>query len=90
MVIPMPQPPFEQRILGQMLACKYRLLEVQASGAFGTVFRGQQFFCREFMRPVAVKVSRQTGLTEDTAPQLLSAMRWSSPGYCRGMASTAT
>jgi serine/threonine-protein kinase len=68
----MPEPPFEQRILGQMLAGKYRLLEVQASGAFGTVFRGQQFFCREFMRPVAVKVSRQTGLTQDTAPQLFS------------------
>jgi serine/threonine protein kinase len=66
----MQQPPFEQRILGQMLAGKYRLLQVQASGAFGTVFRGQQFFCREFMRPVAVKVSRQTGLTEETAPQL--------------------
>jgi serine/threonine protein kinase len=66
----MQQPPFEQRILGQMLAGKYRLLEVQASGAFGTVFRGQQFFGREFVRPVAVKISRQTGLTEDTAPRL--------------------
>jgi serine/threonine protein kinase len=66
----MHQPPFEHRILGQMLAGKYRLLEVQASGAFGTVFCAHQFFCREFMRPVAVKVSRQTGLTEETAPQL--------------------
>jgi serine/threonine-protein kinase len=66
----MQRPPFEQHILGEMLAGKYRLLEVQASGAFGTVFRAQQFFCREFMRPVAVKVSRQTGLTEETAPHL--------------------
>jgi serine/threonine protein kinase len=64
------QPAFEQRLLGQTLAGRYRLLEVQASGAFGTVFRAHQFFCREFMRPVAVKVSRQTGLTEDTAPHL--------------------
>jgi serine/threonine protein kinase len=70
MVLLMQRTSFEQRILGQMLAGKYRLLEVQASGAFGTVFRAQQFFCREFMRPVAVKVSRQTGLTEETAPQL--------------------
>jgi hypothetical protein len=62
--------PFEQRLLGQVLAGKYKLLEVQASGAFGTVFHAQQFFCRELMRPVAVKVSRQTGLTEETAPQL--------------------
>jgi serine/threonine-protein kinase len=69
-VIVMRQAPFEQLVLGQMLAGRYRLLEVQASGAFGTVFRAQQFFCREFMRPVAVKVSRQTGLTEETAPHL--------------------
>jgi serine/threonine protein kinase len=66
----MQQVPFEQRILGQVLAGRYRLLEVQASGAFGTVFRAHQLFCREFMRPVAVKMSRQTGLTEETAPQL--------------------
>jgi serine/threonine protein kinase len=63
-------PPLEQRLLGQTLAGKYRLVEVQAAGAFGTVFRAQQFFCREFVRPVAVKVSRQTGLTEETAPHL--------------------
>ena len=49
---------------------KYELLDVQASGAFGTVFRAEQFFCRQLMRPVAVKVSRQTGLTEETAPYL--------------------
>jgi serine/threonine protein kinase len=64
--------PFEHRLLGQVLAGKYKLLEVQASGAFGTVFHAHQFFCREFLRPVAVKVSRQTGLTEDTAPQLFA------------------
>ncbi len=63
-------PSLEQRLLGQTLAGKYKLLAVQAGGAFGTVFRGQQFFCRELMRPVAVKVSRQTGLTEETAPHL--------------------
>ena len=63
-------PSLEQRLLGQTLAGKYKLLAVQASGAFGTVFQAQQFFCRELMRPVAVKVSRQTGLTEETAPHL--------------------
>ncbi len=62
----------EQRLLGQMLAGKYKLLEVQASGYFGTVFRAHQYFCRELMRPVAVKVSRQSGLTEETAPYLFS------------------
>src|SRR5262249_18594831 len=41
--------------------------EVHARGAFGTVFKAHQTFCRRFVRPVAVKVSRQTGLTEDNA-----------------------
>jgi eukaryotic-like serine/threonine-protein kinase len=61
----MEPPPLEQRLLGQTLAGKYKLLAVQAGGAFGTVFRAEQYFCRRFMRPVAVKVSRQTGLDED-------------------------
>src|SRR5207302_3975512 len=63
-------PSLEQRLLDHALAGRYKLLEVQASGAFGTVFRAHQCFCRQFMRPVAVKVSRQTGLTEETAPFL--------------------
>jgi serine/threonine protein kinase len=66
----MQQAPIEHRLLGRTLAGKYRLLEVQACGAFGIVFRAQQFFCREFVRPVAVKVSQKTGLTEETAPAL--------------------
>ncbi len=60
----------EQRLLGRVLAGKYKLLEVQASGFYGTVFRGEQYFCRQRVRPVAVKVSRQTDLTEETAPSL--------------------
>jgi serine/threonine protein kinase len=63
-------PPLERHLLGQTLAGKYKLLEVQASGAFGTVFRAEQYFCRQLVRPVAVKVSRQTGLNEATAPHL--------------------
>jgi eukaryotic-like serine/threonine-protein kinase len=63
-------PTFEQRLLGQTLAGKYKLVEVQAGGAFGTVFRAEQYFFRQFVRPTAVKVSRQTGLTEETAPHL--------------------
>lgn len=60
----------EQRLLGKTLAGKYHLIEVQASGAFGTVFRAEQLFCGQSVRPVAVKVSRQSGLDDDTAPQL--------------------
>jgi serine/threonine protein kinase len=63
-------PPLEQRLLGQTLAGKYKLVEVRAAGAFGTVFQAHQYFCQEFVRPVAVKVSRQTELTEETAPHL--------------------
>ncbi len=62
-------PSLEERLLGQTIAGRYRLDEVQASGAFGTVFRGRQFFCGQFVRPVAVKVSRQAGLTEQNAAQ---------------------
>src|SRR5436190_22511740 len=65
-------PSFETRLVGRVLAGKYRLLRVQASGAFGTVFAAEQLFCRQVMRPVAVKVSRQTGLTEETAPHLFA------------------
>jgi serine/threonine-protein kinase len=61
----------EQRLLGQTLAGKYHLLEARSGGAYGVVFRGNQLFCQHPMRPVAVKVSRQTGLTEDTAPHFL-------------------
>jgi serine/threonine protein kinase len=63
-------PPFEHRLLGQTLAGKYKLVEVQAGGAFGAVFRAEQYFCDHFVRPVAVKVSRQTGLNAETAPHL--------------------
>ena len=64
--------PFEQLLLGQTLAGKYKLVEVEAAGAFGAVFRAEQSFFGRFVRPVAVKVSRQTGLTEETAPHLFS------------------
>ncbi len=62
--------PFEQTLLGQTLAGKYKLVDVQAGGAFGAVFRAEQYFFGQFVRPVAVKVSRQTGLTKETAPYL--------------------
>jgi serine/threonine-protein kinase len=65
-----PSGSLESRLLGQTIAGRYRLNAVQASGAFGTVFHAHQFFCRQFMRPVAVKVSHQTGLTEETAAQV--------------------
>jgi serine/threonine-protein kinase len=60
-------PSLEERLLGQTVAGRYRIDAVQASGAFGTVFRASQFFCGQLVRPVAVKVSRQSGLTEETA-----------------------
>jgi eukaryotic-like serine/threonine-protein kinase len=65
-------PPFEQGLIGQVLAGKYRLLEARGGGCFGVVFRAEQRFCGHYMRPVAVKVTRQTGLTEETAPHLFA------------------
>jgi len=63
-------PSFEHGLLGQTLAGKYKLVEVRGGGAFGAVFRAEQHFCGHFVRPVAVKVSRQAGLDERSAPHL--------------------
>jgi serine/threonine-protein kinase len=57
-----------EELLGKTLAGKYELLEVHAGGAFGTVYKANQYFCKQLVRPVAVKVSHEAGLTEDTAP----------------------
>jgi serine/threonine-protein kinase len=62
----------EDRLLGQVIAGKYHLVEVHGGGAFGTVFKANQLFCNHFVRPVAVKVSHQTGLIEATASYLFS------------------
>jgi hypothetical protein len=56
--------------LGRRLAGKFQLVEVLASGAFGTVFKAHHFFCGQFVRPAAVKVSHQAGLTEANAAAL--------------------
>jgi serine/threonine-protein kinase len=56
--------------LGRRLADKYQLVEILASGAFGTVFRAHQFFGGQFVRPVAVKVTHETGLTPANAADL--------------------
>src|SRR5262245_4382021 len=61
------KPPFEQALIGQSLAGKYRLVEVQGAGFYSVVFVAHQHFCNRFVRPVAIKVSRQTGLDEDSA-----------------------
>ncbi|MFQ3649621.1 MAG: serine/threonine-protein kinase, partial [Gemmataceae bacterium] len=66
----MTRKPFEQRLLGQTLAGKYHLTSIQGAGFFSVVFVAQQYFCGQFVRPVAVKISRQTGLTAQTAPLL--------------------
>jgi serine/threonine-protein kinase len=60
----------EDRLLGRLLADKYRLVAIRAGGAYGTVFKADQELCGNFVRPVAVKVSRQTGLTPESAPSL--------------------
>ncbi|MFO0846516.1 MAG: serine/threonine-protein kinase [Gemmataceae bacterium] len=62
--------PFERDLLGKTLAGKYHLVQVQGAGYYSVVFVAHQLFCGRFVRPVAIKVSRQAGLTDDTAPQL--------------------
>jgi serine/threonine-protein kinase len=62
----------DNRLLGQVVAGKYRIVEAQARGAFGTVFLAHQVLCGHFVRPVAVKVSHQTKLTEETVGVLFS------------------
>src|SRR5438309_1123908 len=59
---------FEESVLGQVLDGKYRLQRIRLRGVYGVVFEAEEFFCRTFVRPVLVKVSRQTGMTDLTAP----------------------
>lgn len=61
---------WESQLLGKTIAGKYKLVQIHAHGAFGTVFIAHHFFCTYFVRPVAVKISRQTGLSDKTAPHL--------------------
>lgn len=68
----MDREPFEQTLLGKTLADKYRLVSIQGAGFFSVVFVAHQSFCGRFVRPVAIKISRQTGLTPETAPELFS------------------
>jgi serine/threonine-protein kinase len=67
-----PAASLEDCLLGQVIAGKYELVEAHAGGAFGTVFKAHQTFCGHYVRPVAVKVSHQTGLTADKAAYLFS------------------
>jgi serine/threonine protein kinase len=62
----------EDRLLGKTIADAYHLVEIRGRGAFGTVFKAHQYFCKQFVRPVAVKVSRQAGLTSTNAAYLFS------------------
>lgn len=64
----MSQHSFEFELLGRTLAGKYHLREVQGAGYYSVVFVAHQLFCNRFVRPVAIKISRQTGLNEETAP----------------------
>src|SRR5438270_14070826 len=59
---------FEESVLGQVLDGKYRLQQVRLRGVWGVVFQADESFCRTFVRSVLVKVSRQTGMTDLTAP----------------------
>lgn len=61
---------FEHRLIGKTIAKKYRIVQVQGAGYFSVVFVAHQLFCGRVVRPVAVKVSRQSNLTEETAPYL--------------------
>ncbi len=63
--------PFERDLLGKTLADKYHLVSVQGSGYYSVVFVAHQLFCGRFVRPVAIKISRQTGLDHGTAPAIL-------------------
>ncbi|MGF1577989.1 MAG: serine/threonine protein kinase [Gemmataceae bacterium] len=60
--------PQEDHLLGHVVDSKYQLVDVLARSHFGTVFVAQQFFCGQLVRTVAMKVSRQTGLTDANAP----------------------
>jgi serine/threonine protein kinase len=61
-------PAFEDQFLGQIINGRFRIKGVRLRGVFSTLFLAEEFFCRTFVRQVLVKVSRQTGMTQVTAP----------------------
>lgn len=56
--------------LGALALDKFRLHAVVLQGVHGVVYAAEQFFCRAFVRPALVKISRQAGLTDLNAPAL--------------------
>jgi serine/threonine protein kinase len=55
---------------GQIIEKRYRLVQHLKEGNFGAVFHGQQCLFDEPVRDVAVKISKKTGLTKETAREV--------------------
>lgn len=56
----------------QPLDDRFRLRRVRLRGIFAVLFDAEQYLGRTLVRPVQIKVSRQTGLTDVTAPHFLA------------------
>jgi serine/threonine-protein kinase len=78
----------EDAVLGQVLSGRYRLQRVRLRGIFGVVFAADEYFGRTFVRPVHAKVSRQTGITDVTAPHFFADVirlaQWLADQSCAG------
>ncbi|MZD08993.1 protein kinase, partial [Streptomyces sp. SID5785] len=59
-------------LVGQVVDRRYLLREWIGGGGFGGVFRSEQYVLGRPVRPVACKVSRRGGITEDTAADLFA------------------
>lgn len=61
-----------RELVGRVVDGRYVLRELLGSGGFGGVFLSEQYVLGRPVRRVACKVSRETGLTEQTAGELFA------------------
>jgi|GEM_PF-2933636 len=64
---PMPQPSLGKQFENRLIENRYRLIRLLGEGEFGAVFHGQLEIFGEPVRDVAIKITKHTGLSKETA-----------------------
>jgi serine/threonine protein kinase len=59
-------------MIGKTIAGKYRIQEYLGSGSFGTVFLAEHKMLDEFVRNVAIKISKNVNISQENAQQIFA------------------